>query len=289
MNNIFLMSIITSALIPVAANAGGTSDSSHSPVSDSVIAKQRSMLDINTAGKGYGPQSPRDIGSAKGKNDIVFGLSPSSSQMNLCNIHFHKNAEHKGGEFTQFAGNGDGHGYQSGYQYTGKFTKSELMPYDQQVGESEHGSLYSGDTIEVHYVYSTAKVTPGPTLGACLTKENGNPQLRVETQVYALVNDRKAQNFLDLTQIKNINNRPQAINIPANTGKPVEYIGSTTGPGYNEKASPYQVTWSVRPQVIKVDIGSVGKWLESNVFDEDHAHGVRNLVMNPDLLSNIGK
>ena len=163
------------------------------------------------------------------------------------------------------------------------------MPYDQQVGESEHGSLYSGDTIEVHYVYSTAKVTPGPTLGACLTKENGNPQLRVETQVYALVNDRKAQNFLDLTQIKNINNRPQAINIPANTGKPVEYIGSTTGPGYNEKASPYQVTWSVRPQVIKVDIGSVGKWLESNVFDEDHAHGVRNLVMNPDLLSNIGK
>lgn len=24
--------------------------------------------------------------------------------MNLCNIHFHKNAEHKGGEFTVYAG-----------------------------------------------------------------------------------------------------------------------------------------------------------------------------------------
>ncbi|MCP5079377.1 MAG: hypothetical protein GY951_15140, partial [Psychromonas sp.] len=61
--------------------------------------------------------------------------------------------------------------------------------------------------------------------------------------------------------------------------------GSTTGPGYNEKASPYQVTWSVRPNVAKVSIESVGKWLEGNLFNEDHAHGVRNLVTNPDLLS----
>ncbi|MFA0108221.1 delta-class carbonic anhydrase, partial [Vibrio splendidus] len=77
----------------------------------------------------------------------------------------------------------------------------------------------------------------------------------------------------------------QAINIPKNTGKPIRYAGSTTGPSYNKQASPLQVTWSVRPKVAKVDIASVAQWLASNEFDEDHAHGVRNLVMNPDLLS----
>ena len=65
------------------------------------------------------------------------------------------------------------------------------------------------------------------------------------------------------------------------------YAGSTTGPGYNEKGSPFQVTWSVRPNVVKLSIISVAAWLEENPFDEEHAHGVRNLVTNPDLLSQI--
>jgi len=47
------------------------------------------------------------------------------------------------------------------------------------------------------------------------------------------------------------------------------------------------VSWSVRPQVAKVNIKTVGAWFEKNVFDEDHAHGVRNLVMNEALLSPI--
>ncbi|WP_245823355.1 delta-class carbonic anhydrase [Antarctobacter heliothermus] len=79
----------------------------------------------------------------------------------------------------------------------------------------------------------------------------------------------------------------QAPNLPTTLGAAVLYAGSTTGPGYNEEASPFQVTWNVRPQVARIDITSVGKWLEDNAFDEDHAHGVRNLVMNPDLLSLI--
>lgn len=64
-----------------------------------------------------------------------------------------------------------------------------------------------------------------------------------------------------------------------------KYAGSTTGPSYNEKGSPLQASWSVRPDVMKVSIKSVAKWLEGNAFDEDHAHGVRNLVVNPALLS----
>ncbi|NNJ84614.1 MAG: hypothetical protein HKP13_06730, partial [Gammaproteobacteria bacterium] len=86
----------------------------HGPVSDQVIAEQRQNLAKNTAGKGFGPQAPRDIDSATGSNSIAFNAAPAYSQMNLCNIHFHKNAEHKGGEFTKYAGNGDGHGYLSG-------------------------------------------------------------------------------------------------------------------------------------------------------------------------------
>jgi hypothetical protein len=207
--------------------------------------------------------------------------------MNLCNIHFHKNAEHKGGEFTTYAGNGDGHGYLSGYQYSGELSQAELAAVDHEICPSAHGSLYPGDTIEVHYVHSSARIKPGPTLGACLNEAIKNPQLRVEGQVYVLVNDKAALDFADLTRVGTSNGLHQAPGIPGNSGTPVEYIGSTTGPAYNESGSPFQVSWAVRPNVLKVNIESVGRWCQGNVFDEDHAHGVRNLVVNPDLLSRI--
>lgn len=97
----------------------------------------------------------------------------------------------------------------------------------------------------------------------------------------------QAGDFGELTKYAEKSGIHQALNIPSNTGIPVQYAGSTTGPGYNEKGSPFQVAWSVRPKVAKVDIESLGKWCKGNVFEEDHAHGVRNLVMNPSLLSKI--
>ncbi len=256
-------------------------------VADSVIIEQRAALAKNTAGKGFGPQAPRDIGSLIGSNSRAFGAAPSYAQMNLCNIHLHKNAEHKGGEFTKYAGNGDGHGYHSGYQYSGTLSAAELAKLDFPVGASAHGGLYPGDTIEVHYVHSTAQVSPGATLGACLSETIGNPQLRVVAQVFVLVNDANASDFNQVTELAKINGYHQAPNMPGGTGKAVEYLGSTTGPGYNEAGSPFQVSWSVRPGVAKVSIESVGAWLQGNVFEEDHAHGVRNLVINSELLSEI--
>jgi len=252
-----------------------------------VVMEQRAALADNTQGKGFGPQSPRDIDSAAGNNSRIFNAAPSSTDMNLCNIHFHKNAEHKGGEFTQYAGNGDGHGYQSGFKYSGKLNASELKPTEGEVCPSKHGGLSAGDTIEVHYVHSTAQIDPGPTLGACLSDAIKNPQLRVETQVYVLVNDNNALDFTNLTLHEKNNGLHQAVNIPSNTGTPIQYAGSTTGPGYNVEGSPLQVTWNVRPNVAKVNIQSVGKWCKGNTFNEDHAHGVRNLVINPELLSVI--
>lgn len=263
-----------------AAMAGG-----HGTVADDVIAQQNANLLKNTEGKGFGPQAPRDLNASAGSNTRVFETAPPYTQMNLCDIHFHKNAEHKGGEFTTYAGHGDGHGYHSGFKYDGKLSAQEAKPLDKEVCPSKHGGLQVGDTIEIHYVHSSAQVAPGPTLGTCLSDTLMNPQLRVEGQVFVLVNDDKALDFMRLTEIGMKNGYHQALNIPTNTGKPIEYAGSTTGPKYNEQGSPLQVSWSVRPKVAKVNIHSVGEWCKGNVFKEDHAHGVRNLVTDPSLLS----
>lgn len=281
--------IRTFSLAAIAA-LGSTSLSAESPsktVGDDVITEQRAALIAATLGKGYGPQAPRDIDSAAGANSLVFEAAPPYTQMNLCNIHFHEGAEHRGGEFTTYAGNGDGEGYGTGYVYDGALTEAELAPVDGKVGEGEHGDLQPGDTIEIHYVHTTAQVEPGPTLGSCLSEAVNNPQLRVEAFVYVLVNDDSAADFMELTAIDTVDGVQQAVNIPTDTGTPVDYAGSTTGPGYNEKGSPLQVSWSVRPNVTKVNIATVATWLEDNPFDEGYAHGVRNLVMNPDLLSPI--
>mmetsp|Transcript_8475 Transcript_8475/g.12739 ORF Transcript_8475/g.12739 Transcript_8475/m.12739 type:complete len:289 (-) Transcript_8475:429-1295(-) len=256
-------------------------------VNDSVVAKQRAALEANTDGKGFGPQSPRDIDQDYGTNLRHFSMAPNRSQLNLCNIHFHKNAEHAGGEFTTYAGNGDGKGTNTGFVYNGKLSKSQLKPVKAKICAAKGDPLQSGDTIEVHYVYSSAQIQPGPTLGACLADATMNPGLRVEGQVMVLANDSNALDFKDLAMVSQVNGYYQAPNVPNNMGVPVEYLGSTTGPAYNEKASPLQVSWSVRPKVAVVDINSVGEWCNDNVFKEDHAHGVRNLVTNPKLLSAI--
>ena len=282
-----LLALIAVSLVPVCVSAKDTHSSTHAQVSDQIITNQRDILATNTKDKGYGPQAPRDIDSITGNNSIAFSSAPAFTEMNLCNIHFHKNAEHKGGEFTSYAGNGDGHGYESGYKLSGHLDADELTQLDNEICPSAHGSLSPGDTIEVHYVYSTAQVKPGPTLGSCLSDSINNPQLRVESQVFVLVNDENTLDFTELTKYGLKNGHYQVSNIPSNTGTPIQYAGSTTGPGYNEKGSPFQVTWSVHPKVAKINIETVGKWCKGNVFNEDHAHGVRNLVTNPDLLSEI--
>ena len=279
------ISVISAVITILSFNT--LAKANHEIVNDDIIKIQRAALAKNTANKGFGPQSPRNIDNYKGENTAVFSHAPTSSNMNLCNIHFHKNAEHAGGEFSKYAGNGNGKGFKSGYLYSGSLTKSESKPAKIEICPSDHGALLVGDTIEVHNVHTSAIVKPGPTLGSCLSDSIKNPQLRVEAQVYVLVNDANALDFAQISAVSSVNGYYQAIATPTNTGKPVVYSGSTTGPSYNEVGSPFQVTWSVKPKVAKVDINSVGKWCESNVFNEDHAQGVRNLVINPALLSKI--
>jgi len=271
------------SVLPASAAPGHD----HSSVGEEEINRQRESLARSTSKQGFGPQSPRDLNQINGLNRRVFMAAPSRSELNLCNIHFHANAEHKGGEFTTYAGPGDGHGAGTGYRYDGTLTAAELTPTAAPVGQGKYGDLKPGDTLEVHYVHSSAKVTPGPGLGSCVTPSINNPQLRVETIVVVLVNDTSAADFQALATIKRLNGFYQATGFPSGLGEPVTYAGSTTGPGYNEKGSPFQVTWNVRPQVLKVDIASVDRWLKDNPFDETAAHGVRNLVQNQTLLSPI--
>lgn len=242
--------------------------------------------DDASACEGFGPQTPRDIDSLQGENKRSFALAPDYQEMNLCNIHFHQNAEHKAKDFSIYAGEGE-KGVGGGYQCADSksLSKAELKT---PKGDICNG-LKPGDTIEVHWVHSSCDINPGKGLGSCLSANCANPDLRVETQVFTLVNDRSALNFNDYSYAGNVENGyHQAKSLDFDTGKPVEFTGSTTGPKYTGQAcSPLQVSWSVRPHCAKLDINSVGKWCESNVFEENSAHGVRKLVVNPKLLSEI--
>lgn len=233
---------------------------------------------------GYGPQSPRDIATAAGTNAQVFARAPHATAMNLCNIHSHVNAEHMGPGFSAFAQNDE----RGGYICNGTAALSPAERADPGKG-AFHG-VKAGDTLEVHWVYTSCDISPGEGLASCLSDRCANPQLRVETQVFLLVNDRTAANFLDFTypgQKTNGLHQPKAL--PGGSGDPVQYPGSTTGPDFTmSTCSPLQVSWSVRPQCRKLDIASMHKWAEAgNVFNEDHAHEARGLVTAPELLAPI--
>ena len=236
--------------------------------------------------KGYGPQAPRDIHNRAGENKSNYSPAPNYAEMNLCDLHFHVNAEHKAKDFSIYAGdgvNGLGGGYECNDSRS--LTKSEL----QEPKTNFCKDVKPGDTIEVHWVYTSCEVKPANGLGSCFSDSCVNPDLRVEAQVFAVVNDSSALNFMDFVYGGDIENGyHQAKALPTNTGAPVAYAGSTTGPEYTEqKCSPFQVTWSVRPKCTKIDINSLSEWCKNNVFGENYAHGVRKLVTTPRLLEQV--
>jgi len=234
----------------------------------------------------YGPQTPRDIDSAIGENQRLFSVAPGYADMNLCNIHFHVNAEHKAADYS-IAAEPTADGHSGGYKcnLSTALTAEELT----EPAENHCKDIRPGDTIEVHWVFSSCAVTPGEGLGSCLSDKCANPDLRVEAQVFTVVNDAAAVNFASLAYGGHVaDGLHQPKSLPSDTGDPVVFLGSTTGPKYTEaKCSPLQVTWSVRPKCAKIDMNSLSTWCKSNVFNEDHAHGVRELVVNPALLSEI--
>lgn len=234
-----------------------------------------------------GPQTPRDISSLSGKNLMDFAMAPASTELNLCNIHTHTNAEHKGPGFSVFVNNSDNGGYACN---DAKDLSAEELK-DPFEGKGAYKGVKPGDTIEVHWVHTSCDITPGEGLGSCLSDTCTDPLLRVEAQVFLVVND--PENALDFTKMAYggtmKDGKHQPMMIPSDTGTPVVFRGSTTGPSYDQSTcSPLNVTWSVRPECARVDIGSLHRWAEQgNVFNETKSHGVRQLVTAEELLSPI--
>ena len=230
-----------------------------------------------------GPQTPRDIASLAGLNTVTFPFAPPASEMNLCNIHTHTNAEHKGPGFSVFVSDAEDGGYAC--NETSGLSEAELAP-----AEGAYEGVAPGDTIEVHWVHTTCAAAPGEGLGACVPETCSDPLLRVEAQVFLVVNDPEALDFTALTYGGHmVDDLHQARMIPATTGEPVLFRGSTTGPSYDQSTcSPARVTWSVRPRCARLDINSLHRWAgQGNVFNETHSHGVRQLITALELLAPI--
>jgi carbonic anhydrase len=231
--------------------------------------------------QGFGPQTPRDLSVKTGSNPVNGAFAPQAANLNLCNLHFHKNAEHKAAGFSLSAGAGEHGGWKC--NGTPDLTEAQLKP----IKDAHCDNLKPGDSIEVHWVHSSCNVAPGKGLGACLSEACANPQLRVETKVFLLVNDKKATQFQAYADVKKVKGYHQAKALP-NRDDAVQFLGSTTGPQYDEtKCSPLGVTWNVSQSCEVMDINSVHKWCKSNKFEEKHAHGVRQIVTSPELLSEI--
>ena len=222
---------------------------------------------------GSGPQAPRDIDQVSGTNSVIFEMAPAISEMNLCNVHFHRNAEHKAAAYSTFVDDGVNSGWACQEPAAGRLEQKHAE-YKGCEGIAE------GDTIEVHWVYTTCDTTSagvaplGGGLSACMTSTCSNPELNVVAQVLLLEKNGK---------VKFDGNAPIS-----HKDATVMYTGSTTGPTYNNNhCSPYQVTWNVKTTCDTLDIDNFSKWCSDNQYKEQHAHGVRELVTPKKLLSEI--
>ncbi|MCH9651325.1 MAG: cadmium carbonic anhydrase [Deltaproteobacteria bacterium] len=244
-----------------------------------------------------GPQSGRDVGNAAGTNSISFAKAPPAATMNLCNIHFHRSAEHKAKGYSTSAGAGDHGGWACNGTEPRMGGEEESHGAEMSHGEMSHGKagtpgckgIEAGDTVEVHWVYTTCDTGPGNGLGNCVSCPEEGRSLRVEARVFQL--EKKGLNF------KRFDYRPgsspaQPRSLPK-AFDPVTYAGSTTGTSFDDKTcSPFEVTWNVSTECSPLKISTLHKWCGlgdeiNNVFGEKKAHGVRALVTNPEYLSPI--
>jgi len=226
-----------------------------------------------------GPQSPRDIDSLAGTNTTLFKKANDIKKMNLCDIHYHWNAEHKSAEYSTFvnAGVTEHNGFavvapaSTDPEYRAAHDISHLLDV-----EAHDIGVIVGDTIEVHFVHTSCNVSyeelePANGLGNCATNVCANPQLKVVAQVFKVVSHDADIEDLD-HPMRHDDSR-------------VLYTGSTTGPNFNnDHCSPYQVTWDVKKTYATIDAHGLAEWSHHR---EQHAHGVRELVNRSELLSPI--
>jgi hypothetical protein len=114
-----------------------------------------------------GPQSPRDITKLGGTNPVTFTKAPPYARMHLCDVHFHKYAEHKATGYPEQAGEGDNKGY----------VCNGRVPHKAESHASASGGCTGvavGDTIEAHWVFTTRgcavrRASKGPDRACAVT------------------------------------------------------------------------------------------------------------------------
>jgi len=221
-----------------------------------------------------GPQAPRDIDSVWGTNTTQFRVTNNTNQMNLCDIHYHWNAEHKSAAYSTFVQIDDSE--HSGWAIVKPKSTNPVVRAAKDIGGDHPIGVMVGDTIEVHFVHTSCNVkyeelNPANGLNNCVTTVCANPQLRVVAQVFEVVEEHG-----DVTSL----NQPMQ-----HDDATVVYTGSTTGAKYNnEHCSPFQVTWDVKKSTATIGAHDLVHWSHEH---EQHAHGVRELVTHDDLLSPI--
>lgn len=242
-----------------------------------------------------GAQSPRNILILSGSAPAV-ALPATTTPYNLCNLHFHKGAEHMspfmptGNLPLGFSIAAPGGGYQC--DRTSYLSPAQLAEPARPAGKKKCENVKAGDTIEVHWVFSSCDVTPGRNLGAC-TKEGQTCALRVESQVFTLVNDANAKKFG--TYSPEAKSKAPIASVTLPDGERVVYRGSTTNPAYNtsDKCSPVNVMWGVRKQCELLDVSSLHDWCEENEKEsspfsgQKEGHDPRGLVTRLELLAPI--
>jgi hypothetical protein len=123
-----LTGLLGGAALALSACSANDSTTTDTPKAKTEMASADGPLCLAS-----GPQTPRDISNRSGLNDVMFGMAPASTQMNLCNIHTHTNAEHKGPGFEMFVNDSDYGGYAC--NATADLTDAELAPYDSRYGK----------------------------------------------------------------------------------------------------------------------------------------------------------
>ena len=314
---LLVASVVTADGLSLRSRGVGHSKSSCWPCGKDIVPPK---MPLNQGAKEGGPQAPRDIDDQDGTNAETFpSAALSEAPFNLCNIHYHLNSEHRSSAFStpapQIAGKNHGVGFTCSAAPTTKQEPS-IRGDDQGKGGLGEGAKFQvqvGDTIEVHWVFSTCKVFPGSTLGACLMRrgttlikdECENPILRVEAQVFTVEPGDEGSDFAQFAHITPFALNPSSAfrtQLPDTDGGGVEYRGSTTGPKYKSNGSPtsnspFHVTWNVRKDCKKISFNSLKKWGRISerssgqgflVFGETGPHGARELVTLQTDLAPIG-
>jgi hypothetical protein len=235
-----------------------------------------------------GPQTPRDVSGPDGSNSYkVEGLQRTTSTegMRVCNVRFHRFAEHRSqGQYDVDKGR-DGWACRSADASSGDL---QAAP-GEDGGLDEEALVRDGDTVEVQWAHTTCpQELIDEAIAAALEKDPmastglapcacPGAEIVFEARVFRISKD---------SGLDTLTNTP-----PPPTGELARYFGSTTGTLYDGKCSPIQSGWRVDRSCGELKLSALEGWLQdprgAKRFNESRPHGVRELVTDPKLLSRL--